>query len=860
MKISNLFKGVISFIISVSMLLSLSLPSFAGDKPNTGTDEGISGSIIQDQLGSIEISKKTTDGKTPIDGVEFSYIKVADMIQESGTVHTIKFKLNEEGKAIFPSLGEPSKDYIVPSKVFDEYVKNEGAGNVAYPTIQKGETVDGKLLFDNLPIGVYLVEETNTDNASIDGNKVKINKGVRPFLVSVPQTSPDGTKWVYDVKINVKNVIDDETVKKTVEGDYVVFTDDKYGSKVATAGIGTTMWYTVTGSASKVIEESIYTQYEVEDMITPALKYGAKGDSQATFIDKVEVYLEDTVNKLDAADYNIIFKIDSFTNEIAGFNLALTSTGLDKLNDKVLMDATSVFIKYPVNLTEEILDFEAINTAKIMYTHKGGNPSSTETNLEVFSLALEIEKLFDNISVTNLPAGNKIDPTKVKFTIDKKDEPNIPIYVKETNSYEFGAVYIADLSVTQEGNGFKRLFNIFDNGSAIVLGLPKGTYVITEVETVDGYSLLKEAIELTIDKDQRITTKMIPVEDEFDAMLANSIRVSNFSEIIINENDTFGTNDFNIAADEFEVAPSAGEYSKETGDLYREFFVNARAKTVTNSNFEVIIEDKVQTFKPDTFKIEKGKIEKVGTKVVLTNPVEVTADFKRKTTLNSNGFKVKFDSITPTDQYKISYTASTDFGPSGPPITGRLYDMHKWVGTGVVFSANTNIRFSYLEKLFGTVKLIMVDAENPAMTLTGAEFELYTSEDSNPIKRVTTNSSGEILMNELQYGYYYLKEITPPTGYVLNPARIDFAILEDNYQELQILTVANTKDNILEPIYIERPFEEISKLTINNDKAPAFELPSTGGAGAFVYTLTGILLTSAAVLLFIVTNKNNRRM
>ena len=862
MKKNNLFKKVTSFILSISMLLAFSVPSYA-DRPNPGTDPGvggvIGGEIIETKLGSIEISKTATDGKTPIDGVEFSYVKVADMIQESGTVHSIKFKLNEVGRTAFPAIADPASDYIVTGKVLNDYVKNGGVSNITYPSTQKGETVNGKVTFRNLPIGVYLIEETNVDNATIDGKKVQISKGVGPFLVSIPQTSPDGTKWEYDIKVDAKNIVDEETITKSVEGEDVVLTTDKKGIDVYTAGIGSTMWYTVTGSASKVIEESIYTQYEIEDMITSSLRYGEKGDSEATFLSKVEVYLDGTQasNKLNAADYVITTKKSTTTGRFAGFNVSLTASGLEKLNNIAMVDVTTVAIKYPVHMTEAVLEIEAVNTAKIKYTHKGGNPGEKETELEVFPLAIEVEKLFDNISVEDLPEGSEIDPTKVKFTIDKKGEPNKPIYVKKTESYEHGFVYIADLTVTQEGNGFTRLFNISEKGTAIVLGLPKGTYIITEIATVDGYSLLKEAIEVTIDKDQQITSKMVPVEGKLEVMALSSIDESNFAQVITDADVSYSPDNLNPLNTNLLPVEHSSDFNKQTNILNRGFYVNGEGLTVTDSIFKVIINDPVQTFKPETLKIEKGTIVKDGIYTSMINPVDVTNQFRDKITFNSKGFELQLD-VTPTEQYKISYISEINFGPQGAPIKGNFYDKNDWVGKGINLSGINSIVFFFHDRIFGSIKLIKVDADNPTVTLPGAYFDLYSYGSNTAIKRYSTTASGEILIDNLQYGYYYLKEVTPPTGYKLSSERLDFFINENNYTEVQTFKFTNTREESVDPIDVERPFVDISKLTINNEKSPAFELPSTGGVGTFVYTITGLLLVSAAALVYITLNKNNR--
>lgn len=66
------------------------------------------------------------------------------------------------------------------------------------------ETVGGVTTFNNLPVGVYLVQETNTANATnADGDPVTITVSAPAFLVSIP--APIDGAWVYDIHAYPKN-------------------------------------------------------------------------------------------------------------------------------------------------------------------------------------------------------------------------------------------------------------------------------------------------------------------------------------------------------------------------------------------------------------------------------------------------------------------------------------------------------------------------------------------------------------------------------------------------------------------------------------------------------------------------------
>ena len=534
---NNLCKRITSLMLGVMMLMSLSVPSLAAG-------QGGSSVIDMDATGSIEILKSATDGKTAVDGVEFSYVKVADIVQQD---NSLKYQLNTEGKAIFPTLVNEATNSILPAAALNDYLKNNTLTDVQYPAGQKGATADGKVKFGNLPVGVYLVEETDTTGATVDGEPVRVTSGVGPFLVSVPQTNPEGTKWIYDVKVNAKNLIDSETIEKSVTGEEVVETTDKDGNEVITGAIGVTMWYTITGSVAKVMENTIYVKYEFEDSITTGLTYGEKGDSEEAFKNKISVKLGETT--LDAADY--VITVSSNATRMYKFNIKLTESGLAKVNAVALEEATQLDVTYPAYINEKAIEYQAKNKAKIIYQHKGGSSEEKEDELEVFPLGLEIEKLFDNIAVEDLPEGTDIDPTKVVFTMEKKGEPNKPIFVKPVSGKP--GYYIADLSITSAGGGYAREFSCNEDGRLVVIGLSKGTYIITEKETVPGFNLLKEAIEITLDTDSIITTKMVKISEdtlEYFKMANFGVADSKISTLAtgedyplyIQEKDTFARN------------------------------------------------------------------------------------------------------------------------------------------------------------------------------------------------------------------------------------------------------------------------------------------------------------------------------
>lgn len=97
------------------------------------------------------------------------------------------------------------------------------------------------------------------------------------------------------------------------------------------------------------------------------------------------------------------------------------------------------------------------------------------------------------------------------------------------------------------------------------------------------------------------------------------------------------------------------------------------------------------------------------------------------------------------------------------------------------------------EKTPGSVILTKKDADT-GETLEGAVFELYAQgDDETPIGgQHTTDEDGKIQVDDLPVGYYYFKEVTPPTGYkIIGNGETELFAIEFNQQQALELTVEN---------------------------------------------------------------------
>ena len=155
--------------------------------------------------------------------------------------------------------------------------------------------------------------------------------------------------------------------------------------------------------------------------------------------------------------------------------------------------------------------------------------------------------------------------------------------------------------------------------------------------------------------------------------------------------------------------------------------------------------------------------------------------------------------------------------------------------------------------------VLKVDEKDQSRKLPGAEFELnklvYNSETNrisyvdNSSVTVTTANGGTAVFSDLTVGYYEIKEVKSPDGYIIRGdstfyikatgAGIQLVIREDGKAPEEWNT-AETSGNVT----LEALGTTTATATVTNE--PGAALPSTGGPGTKMIWLLGILLTGLA--------------
>lgn len=144
------------------------------------------------------------------------------------------------------------------------------------------------------------------------------------------------------------------------------------------------------------------------------------------------------------------------------------------------------------------------------------------------------------------------------------------------------------------------------------------------------------------------------------------------------------------------------------------------------------------------------------------------------------------------------------------------------------------------------LKLLKVDTNNHDVKLQNAVFTLYKNNGHDQPgdvveKNITTDANGQATVTGLTPGKYILRETKAPTTYTL--AAKDWLVEVTDNGKISI--TFNKK---------EVATNGTGQFLIENTKV--YSLPSSGGSGTYGFTISGVAILTAALLLFI---KNKRK-
>ena len=453
--------------------------------------------------------------KYAIQGVEFTYLRVADITMNSEVMDGQRtvgvlygFDGSERSNAVLSAIGLTGADthktegginYFTSDALNNKLAAALAANatnvkNVLETAVKNGgfamtETdTAGHTSVSNMEQGLYLVVETRVPE--------NVTSTCNPFFVSLPMTTIDGTAWNYDVTVYPKNQTGNPTLDKTVrEGKNSTgkntgsLTDikDSY-AHTATASVGDTVDYQVISTLPTITSKaSSLSEYTYVDTLSKGIRYN-KNDVVIEFFKDAGCTEKITTWDENSGKFTVAY--DAAANTMT---IRMTDTGLSEINEATSVYTDSVKrgysdcamrITYAATLTADAKMGDKDNPNEVVVTWKRTNTTyfdTLEDCCHVYTYGVDILKQFsDN-------GGNL---RNVKFTLHN-DTDDCYIIAEQKDG-----VYYTKGFAAKKADATTFVPN--SSGHIVVKGLEDDAYSLTEIATDKGYVLLKEAVKIII--------------------------------------------------------------------------------------------------------------------------------------------------------------------------------------------------------------------------------------------------------------------------------------------------------------------------------------------------------------------------
>ena len=453
--------------------------------------------------------------KYAIQGVEFTYLKVADIAMNNelvdgqrqvGVLHG--FDSSECSNAVLSAIGLTAADAHKTENGINYFTSDMLNNKLAAALAANATTVKNALEIavknggvamtetdatghtsaDQLEQGLYLIVETRVPE--------NVTSTCNPFFVSLPMTTIDGAEWNYDVTVYPKNQTGNPDLEKTVReaknstgkntGNLTDITDGY--AHTATASVGDTVDYQIISTLPTITSKaSSLSEYSYVDTMSKGIRYN-KNDVVIEFFrdagctDKIATWAE------NSGKFTVGY--DDTSNIMT---IRMTDTGLAEINEAATVYTDSVKrgysdctmrITYAATLTADAQMGDTDNPNEVELTWKRTNTTYYDTLddcCHVYTYGIDILKQFsDN--------GGNLRNVKFKLHNDTDD-----VYVVADQK---DGVYYAKGIATKKADATTFVPNA--QGHIVIKGLEDDAYILTEIATDKGYVLLKDAVKIVI--------------------------------------------------------------------------------------------------------------------------------------------------------------------------------------------------------------------------------------------------------------------------------------------------------------------------------------------------------------------------
>ena len=452
--------------------------------------------------------------KYAIQGVEFTYLRVADVTMSNEVVDDQRrvgvlygFDNSDRSTAVLSAIGLTAADahkidnginYFTSDMLNNKLAATLAANattvkNALEAAVKSGVAMTetdatGHTFASDMEQGLYLVVETRVPE--------NVTSTCNPFFVSLPMTTIDGAEWNYDVTVYPKNQTGNPTLDKTVrEAKNSIgkntgsLTDIKDGyAHTATASVGDTVDYQIISTLPTITSKaSSLSEYTYVDTMSKGIKYNKN--------DVVIEFFRDTgcTDKIATwADNSGKFTVD-YDDTANTMTIRMTDTGLSEINEAATVYTDSVKrgysdctmrITYAATLTADAQMGDTDNPNEVELTWRRTNNTYFDTLNDcchIYTYGVDVLKHFsDN-------GGNM---KNVKFRLhNDTDDCYIIADLKD-------GVYYAKGFTSKKSDATTFIPN--SSGHIIVKGLEDDSYSLTETATDKGYVLLKDAVMIVI--------------------------------------------------------------------------------------------------------------------------------------------------------------------------------------------------------------------------------------------------------------------------------------------------------------------------------------------------------------------------
>ena len=453
--------------------------------------------------------------KYAIQGVEFTYLRVADVAMNNEVVDGQRtvgvlygFDGSDRSNTVLSAIGLTATDayktdngvnYFTSDMLNNKLatalaanatnVKNALEAAVKNGGVAMPETdATGNTSASDMEQGLYLVVETRVPE--------NVTSTCNPFLASLPMTTIDGAAWNYDVTVYPKNQTGNPTLDKTVREaknstgkNTGSLTDIKDGYEhTATASVGDVVDYQIISTLPTITSKaSSLSEYTYADTLSKGIKYN-KNDVVIEFFK--DAGCADKITTWDENSGKFTVAYDAAANTMT---IRMTESGLSEINEvtSVYIDSVkrgysdcTMRITYAATLTADAKMGDTDNPNEVVLTWKRTNTTYFDTLKDcchVYTYGIDVLKQFsDN-------GGNL---RNVKFRLhNDTDDVFVIADLKD-------GVYYAKGFAAKKSDATTFIPN--SSGHIMVKGLEDDTYSLTEIATDKGYVLLKEAVKIVI--------------------------------------------------------------------------------------------------------------------------------------------------------------------------------------------------------------------------------------------------------------------------------------------------------------------------------------------------------------------------